>query len=121
MMDKKEKIKQYKSTARDMGVFVIESQSNGKVLIEASKDIHAMMNRYKVELGFGSCRNTRLQNDWNEYGEGSFVFKVLETLEPLEDPSYDPTEDLQFLKDLWVDKLEPFDERGYNRRPKKPK
>jgi hypothetical protein len=30
----------------------------------------------------------------------------------------DPGEDLQALKELWLEKLEPYDERGYNRRPK---
>ena len=118
-MDKKEKIKQYKNTARDMGVFAIENTSNQKILVESSKDLNAIMNRYKVELGFGSCRNTTLQKEWNEHGEEAFVFKILEVLEPLDDPSYDPTEDLQFLKDHWIDKLQPFDDQGYNKRSQK--
>ena len=118
-MDKKEEIKRYKNTQHQMGVFAIENKSNHKVLVGSSKDLVAIMNRYKVELGFGSCRNTTLQKDWSALGEEAFDFKVLELLDPLEDPAYDPTEDLEFLENIWIEKLDPFDDKGYNRRPPK--
>ena len=33
-------------------------------------------------------------------------------------PGYNPADDLKALEQLWLDKLSPFDERGYNARPK---
>ena len=118
-VDKKEEIKRYKNTHRQMGVFAIENTSDHKVLVGSSKDLVAIMNRYKTELGFGSCRNTALQKDWNALGEDAFDFKVLELLDPLEDPAYDPSEDLEFLENEWIEKLDPFDDKGYNKRPQK--
>jgi hypothetical protein len=115
-MDKKEKIKLYKNTPHQMGVFLIENKSNHKVLVGSSKDLKASINRSKFELGFGSYRNTALQNDWNQFGEEAFDFRVLELLDPLDDPTYDPTEDLQFLENMWIEKLSPFDENGYNKK-----
>jgi hypothetical protein len=49
-------------------------------------------------------------------GPDAFAFETLDLLEPSEVPNYDPTEDLEVLEDLWLQKLQPFGDRGYNRR-----
>jgi hypothetical protein len=36
----------------------------------------------------------------------------------LDDPSYDPAEDLRFLEALWTEKLKPYGGKGYNKKPK---
>ncbi len=46
-----------------------------------------------------------LQADWNEHGQASFVFEILDTLAPHEDPAHDPIPDLAVLEDMWLDKL----------------
>jgi hypothetical protein len=56
-----------------------------------------------------------LQSEWKEFGSDAFEFKELEILEPGDDPAYNPAEDLQVLEDLWVEKLKPFEEKGYNK------
>lgn len=66
----------------------------------------------------GNCPNRELQKDWKEFGETAFEFETLELLEPLEDPNYDPSEDLEYLEATWVEKLSPYEDRGYNLRPK---
>jgi len=118
-MDKKTKIREYKDTARPMGVFEIKNKINGKVLIGSSTNLKAILNRFRAELKLGSCRNDLLQQDWNQFGPDAFEFKELEILTPLEDPNYNPAEDLHFLEDMWIEKLKPFGENGYNRSPRK--
>ena len=49
------------------------------------------------------------------FGKENFLFEVLDNLEPKEDPSYNYTEDLQTLEDMWIEKLQPFNDKGYNK------
>lgn len=114
-MDRKAKIREYKETPRMMGVYQIKNRMNGKVLIGSSVNLPAILNRYKAELKTGGCRNAALQREWKEFGPEAFEFKELEILDPKDDPMYDPAEDLRVLEELWVEKLNPFDEKGYNR------
>jgi hypothetical protein len=53
---------------------------------------------------------------FNEIGEEGFSFDVLDRLEPREDVNYDYTEELKTLEAMWIEKLQPFGEKGYNRR-----
>lgn len=47
----------------------------------------------------------RLQTAWDADGQDAFVFELLDTLEPNDDPDYDPREALQTLEDLGAEKL----------------
>lgn len=117
-MDKKEKIREYKNTPLTMGVFQIKNKANGKVLIGSSVNLPAILNRHKAELKLGSHRNPVLLKEWREYGPEMFEFKELEILEPADNPTYDPSEDLRILEELWMEKLSPFGDRGYHKMPK---
>ncbi len=119
MADKKELIKEYKRTLRPMGLYIVKNLENGKILIGSSKDLPGRLNRFKFELEFGTGANKELLADYKKLGPDKFTFEVLDKLEPKEDPEYDYTEDLQALEDLWLDKLKPFGEKGYNKIPKK--
>jgi len=114
-VDKKTKIREFKDTLRPMGVYQIKNKLNGKVLIGSSNNLSAILNRFKAELKMGSCRNKTLQNEWKQFGPEVFEFKELEVLEPLNNPSYDPTEDLHFLEEIWTKKLSPYGDKGYNK------
>jgi hypothetical protein len=37
-------------------------------------------------------------------------------MEPLDDPSFDAKRELAFMEEMWLEKLGPYDERGYNER-----
>ncbi len=89
----------------------------GKILIGSSTNLKAIFNRFRAELKMGSCRNDLLQKDWNQFGPDAFEFEELDILTPSEDPNYNPAEDLEFLKDMWIEKLKPFGDNGYNRLP----
>lgn len=118
-MDKKALIREYKETPRPMGVFQVRNKVNGKVFVGTSVNLPAMLNRQQSQLRFGGHPNRELQKDWAEFGPEAFEFEVLDTLAPPERPDYDPSNDLRALEELWLDKLSPFDERGYNARPKR--
>jgi len=118
-MDKKSKISEYKDTPRPMGVFQIKNKVNGKILIGSSNNLPAILNRFRTELKMGSCRNIVLQEEWKQFGSEAFEFEELEILKPLNDPSYNPAEDLHFLEELWTEKLNPYGDKGYNKLPRK--
>ncbi len=117
-MDKRAKKREYKETPRIMSVCQIKNNTNGKVLIGSSINLPAMLNRFRAELKMGRCRNSTLQDDWNRYGPEAFEFVALETLKPKNEPGYDPAEDLHILDELWIEKLTPFSDKGYNKLPK---
>lgn len=113
-MDRKALKKQYQETRTEMGVCCVRNTANGRVLLECSRDVKARLNRHQAELSFGNHRNNRLQEDWNHFGAEAFRFETLDVLEPLDKLDYDPADDLDELLCLWIDKLQPFGEKGYN-------
>ena len=119
-LEKKKLIRQYKETRRPMGVYRILNSENGKSFVSSSVNLPAIFNRMKMELNTGGhLKHPELQKDWRRLGADAFELEVLEELEPPDDsPGWDPHDDLQALEELWLEKLEPYDERGYNRRPK---
>jgi hypothetical protein len=74
-----------------------------------------MLNRQRAQLRFGGHPDRQMQADWNALGPDAFVFEVLDTLEPRDDPAYDPTADLDALEKLWREKLAPGGDPGYKR------
>ena len=60
--------------------------------------------------------NRALQKDFNETGITNFSFEIIDYLKPKEDAKMDYTDDLKILEEIWMEKLQPFDERGYHKR-----
>ena len=117
-MDRKALIRQYKESRRPMGVFRVRNTADGRSLVGTSIDLPAMLNRQRAQLRLGAHPNRALQKDWTELGAEAFEFEILDTLTPPDEPDYDPSGDLRVLEDLWLEKLSPFDDRGYNTRRK---
>ena len=118
-MDRKARLREYKETPRPMGVYRVRNTTNGKSLVGSSINLPAMLNRHRAQLQMGSHRNRALQQDWNELGPDVFEFEVLDLLKPSEEAGYDPSDDLRVLEQLWLEKLLPYGERGYNAEPKR--
>jgi hypothetical protein len=116
MIDKKEAKKQYKQTLQPMGIYQIRNIVNGKIFIGSSKNLNGGLNRNRFQLEQGLHMNKQLQNDYNQFGEGKFSFEVLDYLEPKEDTNYDYTEELKVLEEMWLERLQPYNEKGYNKR-----
>ena len=117
-MDKKAEKLKYKASRRPMGVFQIRNLANGKIFVGSSMDLNAMFNRIRFQLYAGSHLNKELESDWRAFGTGRFAFEILEELAPREDQNYNYASDLETLENLWLEKLEPYGEKGYNVRKK---
>lgn len=115
---RKDLVRAYKETPRSAGVGAVKNLASGKLLLLASPDIPALLNRHQAQLKLGAHRNAELQKDWNSLGAERFAFEVLDTLPPPETPDADPTEDLATLEDLWLEKLQPYEPTGYTPRPR---
>lgn len=99
-----------------MGVFQIRNLTNEKVFVSSSMNLDGIFNRHEFQLKMGGHPNKDLQKDWNALGSENFAFEILEELEPRE--NLDDKAELAFLEDLWLEKLAPYGERGYNERKK---
>ncbi len=118
-MDKKVLIREYKETRRPMGVYCIRNTVNGKLLVGKSIDLPSILNRQRGQLRSGSHPNPTLHKDLVEYGAEAFEVEILDTLEVPEQADYDSSADLRTLEQMWLDKLSPFGNRGYNPEPKR--
>ncbi len=116
IVDKKALKKEYKQTIRPMGVYQIRNLINGKIFIGSSINLEGIINRYKFQLKLGSHPNRILQKDWDEFVEEDFNFEILEELEQRDGLDY--PKELEFLEDLWIEKLQPFGKNGYNLKKK---
>src|SRR5262249_11927591 len=117
-MDRKALLREYKESRPPMGVYWVRNTISGKALVGVSANLPAMLNRHRAQLRFGMHSNRTLQKDWNEFGPEAFEFHILDTLAPPDRSDYDPSDDLRVLEALWLEKLSPFDDRGYNAKPK---
>lgn len=117
-MNRKDLKREYKQILRPMGVFQIRNLMNEKVFIGSSLNLDGIFNRHRFQLEAGSHPSQSLQKDWNDLGAESFAFEVLEEVFPRESLDYDYAADLEVLEDLWLEKAEPYGEKGYNERKK---
>ena len=118
MIDKKELKKKYKETLPPMGIYQIRNILNGKIFVGNSKNLHGKSNSYKFQLNAGLHVNNELQTDYTKSGGENFVFEIIDKLEPKEDLTRDFTEDLNILEELWLEKLQPYGDKGYNKKKK---
>ena len=98
-----------------MGVFQIRNKSNGKIFVDGHSNLDAIWNQHRTQLKFDSHRNTELQNDWNKYGEENFIYEILSELNQ-EDDNVDYTKELITLTEMYLEELQPFGEKGYNKK-----
>ncbi len=117
-MNRAELKQQYKNETRQMGVFAIRNQVNGKLLIGASLNLPGSINRVRFQLKMGMHENKALQQDWKTHGADCFSFEVLDELAPVKEGERRYAEDVRALESLWLEKLKPYGEAGYNTPPK---
>jgi len=113
MSRKKELKMQYKETKVQAGIYQIKNIKNQKVFIVSTKNLKTI-NGKKFELEAGSCTSKTLQQEWNEYGKESFVFEELEILKEEDISPLGIKGDLKRLEEKWLEKLQPYGERGYH-------
>lgn len=119
MINKKEIKKQYKQTLLPVGIYQVKNKVSGKIFIGSGKNLPGNINRNKFQLKNGLHINLELQKDYSEFGEDNFTFEVLDYLDIKDAPDSDYTEDLNTLEEMWLEKLQPYEENGYNKRKHK--
>ena len=114
-VNKKELKKKYLQTLRPMGILQVKNIVNDKIFITSGLNINGKMNSCKFQLEHGSHPNTNLQKDFKEFGSEQFQFAIIDYLEPKDDTKTDYADDLKMLEEIWIDRLQPFGEKGYNK------
>ncbi len=106
--------REYKERTKPAGVFQIKNTANGKVLLGSSLNLEGPLNAAKFMLKFGNHRNAALQKEWNKYGADKFVFEILDVVKMKDDPNFNLEDELTLMEQIWLEKLQPFGEHGYN-------
>lgn len=115
MMDRREMIKEYKRTLQPMGIVQVKNVRNGRIYIVASANTAGTINSIRFQLKTGGfLPSPALAADWKHLGEESFLIEVIDELKPVDDPGYDYREDLKTLEAIWLEKLQPYGDRGYH-------
>lgn len=105
--------RQYLATTTRAGVYAIRNQVTGRALVAGSADVQGTLNRHRFELRYGRHRNAALAQDWAAHGEASFLFEVLDTVKPGDNPAFDVAQELEMLLSLWRQEVPCDGERGY--------
>jgi len=107
--------REYKEKAKVAGVFQVKNVVNDKVLLGSSLNLDGPLNGHKFMLEISGHTNKALQKEWNEFGADKFVFEILEVVKVKnDDPNFNLDDELTLLEQIWLEKLQPFGERGYN-------
>lgn len=115
---RKELKSEYKTLKTPSGVFQVRNLVNGKIFLGTAQNIPGILNSNKFQLTAGKHPNSRLQTDWNALGASAFAFEALDKLTVSDNPHQDIRAELAELEGMWLEKLKPYGERGYNDEPK---
>lgn len=97
---------EYRRKPKTIGAYCIRNIDSQQCFVGVSRDVDARLNRHRFMLRSGSeFLSPQLQRDWNALGADRFEFVLLETIEPPDDPNYDPEEDLAMLEEIWLEQL----------------
>lgn len=114
-MNRAELKQQYKEMKHPLGILQITNRVNGKILIVSGPNLNGLVNRNQFQLRMKCHPNKELQQDWNQFGEENFTFEIVETLEQSKEPGHDNLADLKTLEEMWLEKLQPYGDQGYNK------
>ncbi|NBD23238.1 GIY-YIG nuclease family protein [Paenibacillus glycinis] len=115
-MDKqkrKELQEAYSQIKTYMGVVRITHAASGKSYVGAYPNLKNKWLTIQSQLDMGRFANAGLQRDWNAFGAEAFGYEVLE-----EKDAGDVADKRWALKQMetrWLEKLQPYEDRGYNK------
>ncbi|WP_409346744.1 GIY-YIG nuclease family protein [Paenibacillus sp. MBLB4367] len=115
-MDKnkrKELLEEYKQIKTYMGAIQITNKANGKIFVDTYPNLKNKWIMIQSQLDMGRFANLQLQKEWKEFGAESFTYEVLEEKEA--DGITDMRWELKQLEKRWLEKLQPFGDRGYHK------
>ena len=80
-MDRRQAKQDYKMKKALRGVYAVRCTATGSVWIGSFGDLHSIQSSIWFQLRGGLHFNKPMQAEWNQHGEASFVFGILETFE----------------------------------------
>jgi hypothetical protein len=113
LVDRKALRRQYRENVRPAGLFGVRNVTEGVLLVGTSVDLPGMLNRQRFQLELGSHPDKALQADWNRLGADAFSFETLDQLAPPAAATADVRDDLDTLRDMWLQKLADEGQRLY--------
>ena len=94
---------EYKNRKPDAGVLAFTCRQTGDSYLMATSDIKAGLNRSRLQLNIGRHPNSKLQSQWDQYGEAGFELALRELLD-YEQGDEVSKEDLEALLELCLAK-----------------
>ncbi|TQR46135.1 GIY-YIG nuclease family protein [Paenibacillus popilliae] len=116
MNKRKELIEAYKQIKTYMGVVQIKNTVNGKIYIDSYPNLKNKWLTLQMQLDMGRFANAQLQKDWKEFGSSAFTYEILEQKET--DKVSDIRWEVKQIIKPWLEKLQPYGDKGYNKPPK---
>ena len=89
-MDKAQRkaaISAYKERDDAIGIFAVRCAASGEIWVGPTPNLDTVKNRIWFGLRMGNAVNADMQRAWSNHGAASFVFEVLERLDP-EEPAF---------------------------------
>ena len=83
-----------------MGIYAIRDRASAHLLLGASRNVHAALNRARFELRMGKHADHVLQAGWNRSGVDGLAFEVLELVKEREDAAFDYAGELKALEQI---------------------
>lgn len=83
-----------------MGIYAIRDRASGHLLLGASRNVNAALNRARFELGIGKHADRVLQAVWNRSGADGLAFEVLELVKERENAVFDYAGELKALEQI---------------------
>jgi len=68
---------EYQERERQMGVFQIKNNVNGKIYLGGSTNLDALWGKEQFVLNMNGHANKELQKEWKQYGGENFSFLIL--------------------------------------------
>lgn len=78
---KKEIAREYKERKNLKGIYAVRCTATGSVWVDSTPNLDTSQNKVWFFLRLGTHPNKKLQAEWKEHGEDSFVYEVLEQFE----------------------------------------
>ncbi len=111
--NRKELMEEYKQLKTYMGVTKITNKTNGRIYLAAYPNLKNKWLTLQSQLASGMHVNTQLQKDWSELGPEAFTYEVLE--EKKTDDAADVRWEVKQMEKQWLEKLQPYGDKGYNK------
>jgi hypothetical protein len=114
-MRKKELKDSYKEVITWYGVIKLTNTENGKLFVCSFSNVKNKEQYLRDQLADGRHPNAALQADWKLFGSGAFAYELLEQKDASK--VADPAWEAKQLERYYLNLLEPYGEKGYNKPP----